>query len=134
MGRSDDTTLYCIQQLRPTVMPRSDEKEVPNKEVDEEKNDDEDEGYKVEGHEEDNEDEEEVENGEEGEEEACEIGGKSDKSDRGEDGDINYNPCGETSCPNCRGGRSRRAPLALAVSQSPYGQFPRNHFFHIFLS
>jgi len=85
-------------------------------------------------HEEDGEDEEEVENGEEGEEEACEIGGKSDKSDGVEDGDVNYNPYGESSCPNYRGGQSRLAPLALAVSQSQYGQFPKNHFFHMFLS
>jgi len=82
-------------------MPLSDEKEIPNKEVDEDEDDDKDEGYKVEGHEGDAEDEEEVENGEEGEEEACEIGEKSDKSDGGEDGDINYNPCCETSCPKC---------------------------------
>jgi len=96
---------YTTEQLWPAVMPRFDKQEVPNKDVDEDEDDDEDEAYKVESHERDAEDEEEVENGEEGEEEACEIGEKSDKPDGGEDGDINYNPCGETSrskCPNCR--------------------------------
>jgi len=65
---------YATEQLRPAVMPRFDEQEVANKEVDEDEDDDEDEAYKGESHEEDAEDEEEVENGEEGEEETCEIG------------------------------------------------------------
>jgi len=103
-------------------MPRSDEKEVPNTEVDEEEEDDEDEAYKVEEHEEDEDNEEEVEKGEEGEEEAGEIEGENDKSDGGGDGDINYNPCDQTSCPkfpNCRVNGKRKESHTSTCPMSP---------------
>ena len=55
------------------------------------------------------------------EEEAGEIGGKSNKSEGGGNGDINYNPCGETSCPkcpNCRvdGKRKKSHPPTCPIS------------------